>query len=135
MGAEFKQFLLRGNVVDLAVGVVMGVAFGAVVTSFVGNILTPLIAAIVGTPDFSDLAVTLNGSEVAYGLFLNALLAFLLIAIAVFFVVVKPVNVLVARSRREPPADLATKRCIECLSEVPIDARRCAFCTVVLQPA
>ena len=126
----FKQFLLRGNVIDLAVAVVIGGAFGAVVTAFVKDLLTPLIAAVAGAPDFSSLVFTLNGSRFPIGDFLNALLSFLLIAAALYFVVVAPMNALAARRRRgEAPADPTTKRCPECLSEVPIGARRCAFCT------
>jgi large conductance mechanosensitive channel len=129
---DFKAFLLRGNVVDLAVGIVIGVAFGAVVTAFVADLITPIIAAIIGEPDFSALSFTINGSEFLYGDFLNALISFIAVAAAVFFFVVKPVNALMARARREPPADPTTKKCPECLSEIPIDARRCAFCTAVL---
>jgi large conductance mechanosensitive channel len=119
-------------VVDLAVGIVIGVAFGAVVTAFVADLITPIIAAIIGEPDFSALSFTINGSEFLYGDFLNALVSFIAVAAAVFFFVVKPVNALMARARREPPADPTTKKCPECLSEIPIDARRCAFCTAVL---
>jgi large conductance mechanosensitive channel len=126
----FKQFLLRGNVIDLAVAVVIGGAFGAVVTAFVKDVLTPLIAALAGKPDFSALVFTLNGSRFPIGDFLNALLSFLLVAAALYFVVVAPMNALAERRRRgETPADPTTKRCPECLSDVPIGARRCAFCT------
>lgn len=126
----FKQFLLRGNVVDLAVGVVIGAAFGTVVTAFVKDLLTPLIAAIVKKPDFSAFTFDVNGSKFLYGDFVNAVISFLLIAAAVYYFVVLPVNSLVARSRRaEKPADPTTKKCPECLSEIPLDARRCAFCT------
>jgi large conductance mechanosensitive channel len=131
----FKTFLLRGNVVDLAVGVVVGAAFGAVVTSFTANLLTPLIAAIAGKPDFSAFYVELNGAKFMYGTFLNSLISFLLVAAAVYFFVVVPVNALVARSRREPPADPTTTKCPECLSEIPIGARRCAFCTASVSAA
>ncbi|HZU41648.1 MAG TPA: large conductance mechanosensitive channel protein MscL [Terriglobales bacterium] len=125
----FKAFLLRGNVVDLAVGVVIGAAFGATVTAFVKDMLTPLIAAMVGKPDFSSLKFTVNNSTFLYGDFVNAVVSFLLIAAAVYFFVVLPVNALVARMRKAPaPADPTTKKCPECLSEIPIDARRCAFC-------
>jgi large conductance mechanosensitive channel len=125
----FKQFLLRGNVVDIAVGIVIGAAFGAVVTAFVKNLLTPFIAAIVHQPDFSALTFTINGSKFLYGEFINALLSFIIIAAAVYFFVVFPVNALIARSRKEPPADPTTKKCPDCRSEIAIDARRCAFCT------
>jgi large conductance mechanosensitive channel len=124
----FKQFLLRGNVVDMAVGVVIGAAFGAVVSGFVKDLMTPFIAALIKQPDFSALTVTLNGSKFLYGDFINALLSFLFIAAAVYFFVVIPVNALIARSRKEPPADPTTRKCPECLSEIPIGARRCAFC-------
>jgi large conductance mechanosensitive channel len=130
MFSGFKKFLLRGNVLDLAVAVVIGAAFGAVVTSFVTNILTPLIAAIVGKPDFSAYSATLNGSQIMYGSFLNALISFFLVAAAVYFFMVAPMNALMARMNRgETPPDPTTKRCPECLSEIPIAARRCAFCT------
>jgi large conductance mechanosensitive channel len=132
---DFKAFLLRGNVVDLAVGIVIGVAFGAVVTAFVADLITPIIAAIIGKPSFATLSFTINNSEFLYGAFLTELISFISVAAAVFFFVVKPVNALMARARREPPADPTTKKCPECLSEVPIDARRCAFCTSVLTTA
>lgn len=129
---EFKQFLLRGNVVDLAVGVVVGAAFGTVVNALVKDILTPFIAAIAHVPDFSGLVFTVNGSKFMYGDFLNALISFLLIASTIFFFVIKPMNVIIARSRREPPADPTTKKCPECQSEIPLSASRCAFCTQVV---
>ena len=126
----FRDFVLRGNVLDLAVAVVIGGAFGTVVAALVKDLLTPLIGALVGQPDFSAFAVTLNGSKFLVGDFLNAVVSFLLIAAAVYFFVVVPVNALMARRRRgEAPADPTTKKCAECLSEVPIAARRCAFCT------
>lgn len=126
----FKQFLLRGNVVDLAVAVVVGGAFGAVVTAFVKDLLTPLIAAIVGKPDFSALVFEVNGSKFLYGDFINALISFLLIVGAVYFFVVLPINSLVQRFRKAPATpDPTTKKCPECLSEIPIDARRCSQCT------
>ena len=124
----FKAFLLRGNVVDLAVGVVIGVAFGGVVTGFVKDLVTPLIAAIGGQPDFSALYFTVNKSKFLYGDFIDLLIAFLLIAAVIYFLVILPVNALVARSHKEPPADPTTKKCTECLSEIPKDAKRCAFC-------
>ncbi|MFZ0038127.1 MAG: large conductance mechanosensitive channel protein MscL [Candidatus Acidiferrales bacterium] len=125
----FKAFLLRGNVVDLAVGVVIGAAFGSVVTAMVKDLLTPLIAAVVKAPDFSGLYFTLNGSKFLYGEFVNAAIAFVIVSAAVYFFVVLPINALIARARREPPADPTTKKCPECLSEIPIGARKCAFCT------
>ena len=126
---DFKAFILRGNVLDLAVAVVMGVAFTAVITALVEDLLTPLIAAIFGSHDFSALTFTIHKSTFKYGAFINAVLAFLLIATALFFFVVMPANALVQRARREPTPDPTTKKCPECLSEVPVDARRCAFCT------
>lgn len=126
---EFKKFLLRGNVVDLAVGVVIGSAFTLIVNSIVADLLTPIIGAIIKVPDFAGLALTLNDSQIFYGKFLNALISFLLVASAIFFFVIKPMNILVAKSRKEKPADPTTKKCKECLSEIPIDAKRCAFCT------
>ncbi len=125
----FKQFILRGNVVDLAVGVVMGAAFGTVVSGFVKDLLTPLIAAIVGKPDFSALKFTINGSQFLFGDFVNAVVAFVLVAAAVYYFVVLPVNALMARVKKEPPADPTTKKCPECKSEIAIEAKRCAFCT------
>jgi len=124
----FKAFLLRGNVVDLAVGVVIGIAFGVVITAFVKDLVTPLIAALGGKPDFANLYFTINNSKFLYGDFLNALLAFALIAAVIYFFVVLPINALVARSHKEPPADPTTKKCTECLSEIPVGAKRCAFC-------
>lgn len=128
----FRDFMLRGNVVDLAVAVVMGAAFGALVSAFVKDLLTPLIAAIAGRPDFSALKFTINNSEFLYGDFLNVLLSFLLVGAAVYFFVVVPMNALQARIRREAPAPPATKQCPECLSEIPAAARRCAHCTAVV---
>jgi large conductance mechanosensitive channel len=125
----FKQFILRGNVVDMAVGVVIGAAFAGVVGSFTNDLLTPLIAALVGKPDFSAITFTIGSGVFKLGLFLNALVSFLLIAAAVYFFVVTPVNALVARMRKAPPADPTTKKCPECLSEIPLEARRCSFCT------
>jgi large conductance mechanosensitive channel len=130
MLSGFKQFILRGNVVDLAVGVVIGAAFGTVVTAFTKDLLTPLIAAIVGKPDFSAISFTIHGSVFPVGEFIDALISFLLVAAAVYFFVVTPINALVARMRKAPaPADPTTRKCPECLSEIPIDARRCAHCT------
>ena len=129
----FRQFVMRGNVMDLAVAVVIGAAFGAVVTSFVTSILTPLIAAIIGKPDFSAFNVTVNGAVISYGIFLNALISFLLVAAAVYFFMVAPMNAWKARAARSAvPADPTTKKCPECASEIPIAARRCAFCTSVI---
>jgi large conductance mechanosensitive channel len=129
----FRQFLLRGNVIDLAVAVVVGGAIGALVTALVKDLVTPLIAALVGEPDFSALVFTVNGSKFLIGDFINAVVAFLLVATAIYFFVVIPMNAVVARlNRGDAPPDPTTKRCPECLSEVPIAARRCAFCTSTL---
>ena len=125
---DFKAFLLRGNVVDLAVAVVVGAAFGAVVTSFVENILTPILG-IPGEADFSTLEFSINGSVFRYGRFLNAVISFVGIAAAVFFFVVRPINVLMARRKTEPDVESTTRDCPECLSSIPVGARRCAFCT------
>jgi large conductance mechanosensitive channel len=125
----FKQFILRGNVVDMAVGVVVGAAFATVVSAFTKDLLTPLIAALVGKPDFSAITFTVRGSQFLLGDFINAAISFLLVAVAVYFFVVTPVNLLVTRMRKAPaPADPTTRKCPECLSEIPIDARRCAHC-------
>jgi large conductance mechanosensitive channel len=132
---DFRDFLMRGNVVDLAVGIVIGAAFGAVVTALVKDLITPIIAAIIGKPDFSTLTFTINGSTFRYGEFLNALIAFVSIAAAVFFFVVKPVNVLTARRRRHPDPESETEACGECLSEIPKLAKRCAFCGSPHAPA
>jgi len=129
----FKQFLLRGNVLDLAVAVVIGAAFSAVISALVKDLLTPLIGALAGTPDFSAMTLTVNGSRLLVGDFLNAVIAFLMMAAAVYFFVVVPMNALTARLRRgEAPPDPTTKKCPECLSEVAIAARRCAHCTSAL---
>ncbi|HEU4976728.1 MAG TPA: large conductance mechanosensitive channel protein MscL [Baekduia sp.] len=132
---DFRQFLLRGNLVDLAVAVVIGAAFGAVVTALVSDLITPVIAAVGGKPDFSDLAFRINGSRFAYGHFLNAIISFLIIAAVVFFLVLKPVNALLERMRTEPPVDEETRPCPACLSQIPSAARRCAFCTEEVGPA
>ena len=128
----FKQFILRGNVVDLSVGVVIGASFGAVVAALVKDLITPLIAAIVTQPDFSALQFTINGSKFMYGDFMNALLSFIIVAAAIYFFVVLPVNTLIAAARKEPPMDPTTKKCPECKSEISVDARRCAHCTQVI---
>ena len=130
----FKQFLLRGNVVDLAVGVVVGAAFGTVVNALVADLLTPFIAAIAKVPNFSGLSFTLNGSEFMYGNLINAIISFLLVAAAVFFFVVKPMNMLIARAHKGPPVDPMTKKCPECLSEIPLGAKRCMYCTQTVTP-
>ncbi len=125
----FKQFIMRGNVIDLAVAVVIGAAFGALVTSMVEDLLTPLIAAIFGEPDFSDLRFTINGSEFMYGNFLNAVFSFATIAVAIYFFVVAPLN------RLKGPAEVTTRECPECTSEIPLAARRCPQCTAQVPSA
>jgi large conductance mechanosensitive channel len=132
MAGGFKQFLLRGNVVDLAVGVVVGAAFGGVVTALTKDLLTPLIAAVIGKPDFSRLQFTINNSKFLVGDFANAIVSFVIIAAVIYYLVVLPVNALVARAHKEPPADPTTKKCPDCLSEINLAAKRCAFCTSVL---
>jgi large conductance mechanosensitive channel len=126
---EFRDFVLRGNVVELAIAVVIGAAFGAVVTALVSSFITPLVAAIGGKPDFSALAFTINGSKFTYGVFLNALISFLIIAAVVFFLIVRPLNALMDTMRTESPVAEVTRACQECLSQIPTQARRCAFCT------
>ena len=132
---EFRAFVLRGNVLDLAVAVIIGAAFGAVVTALVENILTPLIAAIFGKPDFSNLSFTINNSQIMYGAFLNAVIAFLLVAAALFFFVIKPFNMLMSRRKQQVEADPTTRECPYCLTVVPIAATRCSACTSDLKAA
>jgi large conductance mechanosensitive channel len=132
---EFRTFVLRGNLVDMAVGIVIGIAFAALVGAFVNDLITPIIAAIFGKPDFSALSFTIHKSRFLYGDFINAVITFVSIAAAVFFFVVKPVNMLMARRKTEPPVDETVRACPECLSEIPIAARRCAFCTAPLTGA
>jgi large conductance mechanosensitive channel len=123
----FKQFLLRGNVLDLAIAVVIGGAFLALVKSFVDNLLMPLVAAIFGKPNFQDLTFTINGAVFPYGQVINDIITFVLVAAAVYFVVVMPVNAIRERQARGEDPDV--KPCPECLSEIPAGAKRCAFCT------
>jgi large conductance mechanosensitive channel len=131
----FQKFLFRGNVVDLAVAVVIGAAFGAVVTAFVKDLLTPLIAALFGKPDFSRFTFTINNSEFLYGDFLNAVIAFILVGAAVYFFIVVPMEAFLERLKRgEIPPDPTTRQCPECLGEIPLAARRCAHCTAVVTP-
>jgi large conductance mechanosensitive channel len=132
---EFRQFILRGNLVDLAVAVVIGTAFGAVVTALVADVFTPLIAALGGKPDFGRLAFEINGSRFRYGHFLNALLTFVLISAVIFFLVLKPVNLLMSRHKVDTPVEAKTRTCPECLSDIPVAATRCAFCTSQVGPA
>ena len=130
MLSGFKQFILRGNVVDLAVGVVIGAAFGTVVTALVKDLINPLIALLVGKPDFTGISFAIRGTLFPIGHFFTAVVSFLLIAATVYFFVVTPVNTLIARTRTsQAPADPTTRKCPECLSEIPIDARRCSHCS------
>jgi len=122
-------------VVDLAVAIVLGVAFSALIAALVADFITPLIAAVVGKPDFSSLSFTINGSTFRYGDFVNKLLSFVFVAAAIFFFVVKPVNALVERMRKQRPVDPTTKKCPQCLSEIPLAAKRCAFCTSAQEEA
>src|SRR5579863_8281605 len=125
MAGGLKEFLLRGNVVDLAVGVVVGAAFGTVVTAFTKDLLTPLIAAVAGKPDFSAIQFKVNNSKFLLGDFVNAIVSFVIIAAAVYYMVVLPVNAIISRARKELPADPTTKKCPECMSEIAIGAKRC----------
>ena len=135
MFKEFKTFITRGNVVDLAVAVVIGAAFGAVVTGLVADFITPLIA-IPGTKSFANLAFSIHKSQFKYGAFINAILSFLMIAAAIFFFVVKPINTMQSRKNRgQEPASPTTRECPECLSDIPLAATRCAFCTSHVDPA
>ncbi len=132
---EFRDFVMRGNVVDLAVGLIAGVVFGAVVNSLVSDVIMQFVAAVAGKPDFGGLAFELNGSSIRYGAFLTALLNFLLTMAAVFFLIVKPLNAFTARIAPPPPsAGPSVRECTECLSEVPVAARRCRYCTSELSP-
>ena len=134
MLTEFKKFLLRGNVVDLAVAVVIGAAFTALVNAFVKDLITPLIAAIGGKRDFSALQFEINGSAFLYGDFINAALTFLIVAAVVFFFVVKPVNALLDRFQTEQPLQEETRECPQCISQIPARASRCSFCTSDVSP-
>jgi large conductance mechanosensitive channel len=135
MFREFRQFLVRGNLVDLAVAVVVGTAFTAVVNALVRDIVTPVIAAIGGKPDFSHLTFTINGSRFLYGDFINIALTFVIVAAVVFFLVIKPVNALLERLKTGPDVESETHPCPECLSQIPVRARRCAFCTAEVPAA
>lgn len=132
---EFKAFILRGNVVDLAVGVAIGAAFTAVITSFTENLLTPLLAIPGDAASFAELDFEVAGSVFRYGAFIDSLIAFLIVAAVLFFLVVRPINALVARRRRAAGEEAATRPCPQCLSEIPREARRCAFCTSEVAPA
>lgn len=126
---EFKAFLLRGNVVDLAVAVVIGAAFGAVVAALVKDLITPLIAAIGGAPNFENIAFTVNKSTFLIGDFINVVISFIILAAVIFFLVVKPINFLMAHKKEQAPGLPTTRECPYCISEIPIGATRCAFCT------
>jgi large conductance mechanosensitive channel len=129
----FRDFIMRGNVLDLAVGVVIGAAFGAVVTSFTKDLLTPAIAAVIGKPDFSSILFTVNGSKLMVGNFLNALISFLLVASAVYFAVILPVNAMMKRlTKPAPVAAPTTKKCPECTLDIPLGAKRCPNCTATV---
>lgn len=132
---EFKAFILRGNVVDLAVALVIAIAFAAVVTSLVEDLITPIISMIFGEPSLSSLDFEINDSVFRYGAFLDSVFTFVTIAAAVFFFVVIPVNEFLARTRSEPPVDPSTQKCPECLSDIPAEARRCAFCASTIEKA
>lgn len=133
----FKQFILRGNVIDLAVGVMIGAAFNSVVTALVKDLMTPFIAAIVREPDFSQLSFTIHGSKFLYGDFINNLASFLILAATVYFFIVVPINKLTEKIiPKGPSPESTTKDCPECLSKIPAKARRCAYCTaIVAKPA
>ena len=132
---DFKAFILRGNVIDLAVGVAIGAAFTAVVTSFTKDLLTPLLAIPGDKASFADMSFKISGSEFFYGRFIDSIVSFLIIAAFLFFVVVKPVNALMARRKTEPEVESTTQDCPECLSSIPVGARRCAFCTAEVSAA
>ena len=131
--AGFRQFLLRGNVIDLAVAVVLGIAFGAVVTALVTDLLLPLVGVVIGKPDFSALTFTINNSVFKYGDLINKVIYFVSVAAAIYFLVVKPMQLLEAR-RTAPAAGPTTRACPECISDIPMRATRCAFCTAVVVP-
>ena len=128
----FKDFILRGNVVDLAVGVMIGAAFNTLVAGLVKDLLTPLVAAIFTQPDFSKLTFTVNGSQFLYGDFLNAIISFIIVAAAIYFFIVLPINKFSARLQKGPPPEATTKECPECLSSIPAKAKRCAYCTAAI---
>jgi large conductance mechanosensitive channel len=131
---EFRAFILRGNVVDLAVAVVIGAAFSGIINSLVANLITPLIAAIGGQPDFSNLTFTINGSVFRYGAFLNSLISFLIVAAVIFFLVVKPINALMARMGRGAEAKIPSHECPYCKSAIPVTATKCAYCASEVEP-
>lgn len=134
LASEFKTFLFRGNLVELAVAVVIGLAFTAVVTAVVEDLVTPLIAAIFGKADFSALTFEINGSVFKYGDFINKLINFVTVAAVIFFLIIKPMNVLMARARKEPPPDPTERKCPSCLESIALAASRCKFCTSEVEP-
>ena len=130
MLSGFKKFILRGNVIDMGVGVVIGASFNSIVSGLVKDIVTPIIGAFGKQPDFSTLYFTINGSKFMYGDFINQVISFLIIAAVIYFLVIVPVNALINRTKKSAvTADPTTKKCPECLSEIPIAATKCAFCT------
>jgi large conductance mechanosensitive channel len=131
----FKTFLLRGNLVDLAVGIVIGIAFGAVIAAFVKDLITPIIAALFGKPDFSSLYFTVNNSRFMYGDFLNALLAFVIVAAVLYLFVVVPYARFRSRFEKAPAPEPEKMDCPRCLSSIPVGATRCAFCAIDLAVA
>ena len=134
LAEEFKTFILRGNVVDLAIAVVIGAAFTNIVNALVKDLVTPIIGIFGGTPDFSALSFTINHSRFAIGDFINTLISFLIVAAIIFFLVLKPINWLLSRRKSELPTDPTTRECPYCLSSIPIKATRCAFCTAEVAP-
>ena len=128
----FKNFILRGNAVDLAVGVVIGASFGTVVTAIVKDLFTPLIGAVAKVPDFSVLNFTINSSKFMVGEFINAVISFLLVAVAIYFFVILPMNAFMERTANKNPKPVTTKKCPECLSDIPVDAKRCAHCGQII---
>jgi large conductance mechanosensitive channel len=126
----FRDFVLRGNVVDLAVAVILGAAFNAIINSLVGDVLNPLIAATIGKPDFSSVVLVVGGGQIKVGIFFNAVVSFLIVSFVVYFAIVLPTNSLLARMKKgEAPPPPSTKQCPQCLSQIPIAAKRCAYCT------
>ena len=130
---DFRDFILRGNVVDLVVGIMIGAAFNSVVNALVKDLMTPLVAAIFKQPNFSALTFTVNGSQFSYGDFINNVITFIILAATIYFFVVLPINRITARVKKGPPPDATTKQCPECLSSIPLKATRCAYCTVDLK--
>lgn len=132
---DFKSFILRGNVIDLAIGVAIGAAFTAVITSFTENLLTPLLAIPGDAAQFRELDAEIGGATFRYGAFIDAVIAFVIVAAVLFFFVVRPVNMLMQQRRTEPEVESTTHPCPQCLSSIPVAASRCAFCTAEVAPA